>query len=328
MKRFFGKSSIVVGVAVLALAAAASPALARIPLAQLRAHTSSWRQVETLVRARAGKPAAGGFDFHPTLHLKTASGYRVEVISAGSAVAMIVGRRHGGAFTAYLARGVATSRRLKASFGRFGKIDMRFHPSPHVRPLHPPPHRCHGILTYPQHRGTWAGSFHFTGEGNYVSIRIHRAAGSIRRTKPVCLHLFTVRKRRSTAVASGPFSAFSLRKELVAGWRHGLESLEFAGVDTPFGTLFISQSIQALGSVSILRIALAISKPGSGDLNVNEALTHAEVKPPTPFHGVGTYSAAPDGTATWLGDLSVNFPGSPGLPLTGDQFKVEVKRPL
>ncbi|MGN6274544.1 MAG: hypothetical protein ACTHNP_01275 [Solirubrobacterales bacterium] len=314
------------------VASSASVAQAQVPLERLGPAATAWGQIVPLVRKETSTRKQG-FDFRPTLRIKTASGYRVEATEIGGAIVVIIGRRKG-TVTAYLGRGVATSRRLAADFGRFGKLDMRFRPSPHLAPL-PPRHHCHGSIRHPKRRGVWVGGFRFSGEGDYVSVRVHRAGGSIRRETAVCAHAhFFV--RRSATASSGPFSSFVPREELTAGWRRGTESADFSATTLLFHPIFFARSEQALGSVAIIRLAVAIQHSGSlavtaqhsGSLVVNDALTHAEAAPPPPFHGVGVYTASPDGTKTWTGDLTVNFPGAPSFPLTGEAFEAEAQRPL
>lgn len=316
------------------LGSVAQAAYARVPPARLSSSTSAWKQIVPLLRKKTATRGKGkGFDFRPTLRVHTASGYRVEVTELGGTIAVIIGRPEGavitvgqpeGAVTAYLARGVTTSRRLQADFGSFGELDMHFRPSRHLAPL-PPRHHCRGGIQHPKRRGVWVGSFRFAGEGGYVSIRIHRAPGSIRREALVCAHPhFFV--RRSATASSGPFSSFVPRKELTAGWRHGLESTQLLATTLLFHPIFIARSEAALGSVGLLRLAVVAKR--TGKLVVNDSLTHAEAEAPAPFHGVGVYTASPDGTRTWTGDLTVDFPGAPSFPLTGEEFKAEVQRPL
>jgi hypothetical protein len=50
------------------------------------------------------------------------------------------------------------------------------------------------------------------------------------------------------------------------------------------------------------------------------ALTDATVEPPAPFKGSGTYHLESPTTATWSGDLRVEFPGIGSVPLTGPGF--------
>jgi hypothetical protein len=294
-------------------------AQARTVLDRPQPRGDAWAQIEPLLRERS-RPKATDFDFEPTFKLKTASGFTVRVAAFGSSVGVLVGRgKHD--VSGYLARGVATSRRLQASFGRFGRLEMRFHPStvpskPGARP------GCRGRHRHPELPGTWEGTLRFKSDGGYVSVDVHRALGSIRRRGELCP---SHRPRPATA-SSGPFSSFSLDDSVAAGWHQGLEGAQVMGFEARKGVLYLAFAQQAFGSVAILRVASVLAKPGT--LSVNSALTHAEISPPAPFHGTGTYTAAPDGTTAWAGSLTVNFPGSPRFPLTGERFKAEVTRAL
>lgn len=310
---------------IVALAAAAaltgsSSAQARVPLALLRARADAWKQVEPLLRAKASHPS--GFDFEPTFEIDQGDGYKIKVTAAGSAVAVLVGRGTR-AVTAYLARGTASSRRLKASFGTFGELDMRFHPA-EPAPRKP---RCARHRRFSRRPGTWTGKFRFLGEGGYLSIDAHRASGGIRRPRVPCPHLRADRPRGPRATSSrNPFSSFSLRQAFAAGWHRGLESADLFGFELGGRTQYVALTQQVFGRVGVIRVASVRDKGRT--FTVNDALTHAEASPSHPFHGSGTFTAFPDGTTAWTGDLTVNFPGAPAFPLTGDQFKVEVRRPL
>jgi hypothetical protein len=299
---------------------APAPVQARSSFSLLQERASAWRQVEPLLRERA-RPRAGGFDFEPSFELRTGSGYQVRVVAIGSSVAVIVGRgKHD--LSAYLARGAATSRRLQASYGSFGTLDMRFHPAA-AKPRRQGRRDCHGRIEHPKLPGVWSGKLRFQSEGRRIAVDIHRAPGSIRRRRPVCVPL--PGHRRATS-SSGPFSSFSLRDAVGAGWHRGLESADVVGFDSHFGTLYLAFAQRALSSVAILHLAVAVAKPGT--FTIDSALTHAAISPPAPFHGTGTYTAAPDGSTAWAGDLTVNFPDAPRFPLTGEAFKAEVKRAL
>src|SRR5438105_1526289 len=75
-----------------------------------------------------GKPVPPQSAFHSGFTVSRPHGYEIRVFTFGSAVILEVlhgNRRHLSA-TVYLARGVALPHRLQASFGRFGKVSMRF----------------------------------------------------------------------------------------------------------------------------------------------------------------------------------------------------------
>jgi hypothetical protein len=256
---------------------------------------------------------------HPEFILKASNGYLVGVIGvATGVVALEVARHHASAATVYVARGTATSRRLEASFGSLGKVAMRFQPSP--SPVGRSRQVCRGDSGSLDRRGVYVGGFRFTGEGGYVSVQAHRVKGDVSTPSPVCTRSRSVRRPKR---ATGPERHHEQPPAiLLASWRHAVDSAEFAVIGIGEDTLFFATTAQSEGRLAVLRLAIAGAKRKT--FTVDDALTSAQVSPPAPFDGTGTYTAAPDGTTTWTGSLSVNFPGAEHFPMVGPQFKAFV----
>jgi hypothetical protein len=263
--------------------------------------------------------------------LKTRQGYALSVIGLGNVVVVEVTRerrstpthnkpsRRGRAVTAYVARGVVTANRIEASFGEFGKISVRFHPSGQVSETKPRRH-CEGTDRFTSDLGVFVGSVRFTGENHYVSVRAHRAKGTIRSPlHPRCLsrHFLPPVRRDSRPVREVPSSAPTF---LGASWRQAVTSTEFLTIRLGKKTLFLAVTEQSKGSTAEVRYAVAIAS--SNAFVTDDSMTTAAVTPPAPFDGKGSYSAGPDGTKTWSGSLRASFPGASRLPLTGPQFEV------
>jgi hypothetical protein len=267
--------------------------------------------------------------------IKIGHGYEMAVIGRGQAVQVEIGRpsslQQGSpdaspigtseALSFYIARGTVTPHRIAASFGKFGRVDVRF------RPTGPPiesrfQRRCRGADHFTTQRGAFVGSIRFTGESNFVTAHSHRAPGRVRTP----LHLDCAAPRSQSRASSLQRSIhpidFGPDASLSASWRHGVDSAGLFSFGIRKAQLTAVITEESLGSVALIHLGLAISKPKV--LTVDDALTSATLTPPAPFHGKGTYSAAPDGTKTWTGPLSVTFPDAPRWPLTGEQFKVKV----
>src|SRR5204862_3797260 len=60
------------------------------------------------------------------LQLKGSNGYSISVIGEGDDEVSLTAK-HGGSSATYATRGIASSTRLKARFGNFGLVSMRFH---------------------------------------------------------------------------------------------------------------------------------------------------------------------------------------------------------
>jgi hypothetical protein len=251
------------------------------------------------------------------LHAK--GGYEVAVIGTENRVVLEVGRKHTSAITAYVVPGVVTRKRLVGDFGAFGRISMRFRPP--TRGRGSDPHTvCKSHHRVLRRHGVFRGSLRFDGEDGYVSLRAHRVAGEVTSVGRPC------RSRRAgplLPIASRPKEPRDLGPEprfFFAGWRHAIDAANLVALEIFGIKLFLASSEHSEGRLAIVRLAFALGfKPRN--FTLNDQITRATLSPPAPFHGTGTYTAAPDGTKTWEGPLSVNFPGAPRFALTGPPFE-------
>lgn len=269
------------------------------------------------------------------IDLGTHHGYRLMVLAEGNVVALIaIDKRRlpqalpsrflsslGQVATAYVTHGTVTPNRIEGSFGRYGRVAVRFRPSGRtsVKALR----HCKGQRGYVTRYGAFVGNVRFTGEHKYVAVRAHRVKGRVRGPRNVRCH----RRRRIVRPLSRHGSGRSrsgARRATISAERRtatsGTEVLAFQADDI---ALLLALAEESLGRMAVLHYALeVVSGPV---LTYDDALTSATLAPPRPFHGKGFYAAAPDGTKTWSGSLSVAFPGSPRLALTGSDFAAELE---
>jgi hypothetical protein len=271
----------------------------------------------------AGRTTIATRGFTPQLWLQAAHGYRLGVSAHHGAVTLTVSHENGGrggTATTYVARGTATPNLLRASFGRFGRISMRFRPAAAKARL--APHgRCHGPGTLLVRRGVFVGRLRFRGEGGYLSVSAHRAKGRIFRLAHRCFHLPTRRGRRLIRSSQGGRSDREITY-LAAQWKGATASETFLALKLKRKVAFIAQTSGDAGRVSLFHVAFSLDRPRA--FSLNGAFTSGHVTPGGPFTGAGTYSAAPDGTRSWDGPLAVNFPGSPRFRLTGPPLEPSV----
>lgn len=291
------------------------------------------KKFRALVRARlhAPKPRRS---WESRFVLQTGQGYDLTVVGVDDIVGILVTRhrnarrahgrrpRRGNAVTAYVTRGTVTSKRIKASFGRFGRVSVRFRPA--RRKGKQAVRRCRGVRRLRNRSGVFVGRVRFTGEHRYVVVRAHRAKGRIReRGRRRCAS----RSRPPTRMHARPVrnvpGLFSQVSILQAGWREALTSTEFLALRARERTLFLAITEESMGSMARVRYAFAVSS--SRAFRQNDALTAATLKPPFPFSHAGHYVATADGTRAWGGLLSAAFPGARRLPLAGPQFHVELE---
>lgn len=269
--------------------------------------------------AEVGKPVRPKPVFDSGFTVAASHGYKIKVFSFGSAVileAMHRDHRHLSA-AVYLARGVATPQRLQATFGNLGKVSMRFRP--------PKASGRSSVCRFGERlvrrRGAYVGRLDFTGEGGYVAVRLHRAKGKIVTPAGRCprRHLTHAQEEKRLGSLFEPISG------LLASSREGVTTTTLFGIKRKSGSAFFVSHEETHGRLAIIRLVIAEGRKG---FHANEAATAVTLSPPAPFHGSGHYRAEPDGTTTWTGPLSVNFPGAPRSPLTGPSFETFIEIPF
>jgi hypothetical protein len=293
-------------------------------------------QFRALLRAKLHMPPPH-HGFESRFDLEAKHGFKVTVVGEGNIVAVEVTKPlpHGKedllekligskqAMTAYVARGTVTEHRIAASFGRLGQIDVRFRPSGRVVESRPG-RRCRGTDHFTSQLGVFVGGIRFSGEKHYVAVRSHRAKGRVR--TPLHLNCASIPRgvRSDRRARPVPHHTAFIPTFLAATRRHGVSSVELLTLGIGRTTLFAAITEEGLGSMARIRFALTTAHSKKAVV-LNDPLTKATITPPPPFRGKGTYRAAPDGTTTWTGPLSVTFPGAPRLPLTGEDFEATLE---
>jgi hypothetical protein len=269
--------------------------------------------------------------------LQGSNGFRVTVSgdpAVGGPGSVDLSVRRGNENVVYSARGRVTPTSMQASFGRLGKVSLRFRPSGKVRRVRVP-RKClkerPPVVT--AKLGTFAGSFEFRGERGYTKASTHRVAGAIgdplaNTDKELECETPVTKaqaKRELQEVVLGAadrhahiaFQASRLPVQL-----SGLKSP--AGGSIPAGDryLFWLFASERAERVSIFRVVAAVG-PAS-DFVFDDALTTATVTPPAPFTGAGSFRRNGDGSTSWTGNLSVPVPGLGMIDLTAPRFKCEL----
>jgi hypothetical protein len=275
-------------------------------------------RVETGAADPSRKEVSHQFVLHGSNH------YLVSVFAEGNSVMIEVGRRHDRSLTAYAVKGKVTRDLIRANFGALGTVSLRFHPrsgrgSVRRRDF------CHGVPHTLDRHGIYTGQVRIKGEDGYVSVAAHRAKGKLETSTHSSCDDFDIFLRGQSATSSShhhPEKQVKRPRLLFASWRAGVNSVLFAALSQGNETHFITLVEESLGRMGIFHFATAAAPPRVFALD--DAITRAKLSGRKPFKGEGIYTAAPDGSTTWEGSLSADFPGSPGFPLTGPQFEVEI----
>jgi hypothetical protein len=296
----------------------------------------------------AGPPVAGvggspgrevfkGMQYRDTeeVALPASNGYRVTVVAkTGNATAGPAAREvrliaeRGDQDIEYLTHGTVTATSIQASFGRFGKVSLHFHPSGGaIRIASAKGCSVSGPPAVRARPGTFTGTARFSGEGRYTEVFSGNGGGApgaqLTRTLGLSCKSFSIGSRAGDPV------------DLTARASTGDGRIEFAAsTSRPRGTAasggpygFSASVLEKSEGVSIVH-AVTASGPAD-DFTFDSGLTSATLTPPAPFTGSGTYARNADGSTSWLGTIAVPFSGVGVIPLTGPTFEGQLgSRPL
>lgn len=267
-----------------------------------------------LMAPAAAQASATSRELLYSFETHSANGYRIVVEATASTLALGVihnerGRRAGES-TYYIARASTRGGRITSRIGSLGSVSMTFHPTGAERV-----ERANCRSTFTRSRpGTFVGSLRFLGEGGYVKLNAHRLRGAARRRGPECNPSAARRLEGGAKV-----------DRLYASFRNGLDATYFYANTLASGGSFYEVEADTGGSeYGVERFAYAFA-PGS-TFATDRSLSSANLTPPYPFSGTGSFQRAADGAALWSGSLAVSFPGEADVPLTGPPFKVFLTR--
>ena len=238
--------------------------------------------------------------------------------------------------------------RIRARFGSRGRVAVEFRPLGEAK-RRLPPRRCEGRPRVRQ-AGLFVGTIRFTGEGGYTSVDATRTLGTVRTTpRWRCRRGRRAPQGRLSAMpAPGPSRSerlvpFGLDPEaerlttLDAEADDGRTSFR-ASATRPRGrsgeTTFAAVRLERRPNLTIVRSAFAHGEEEA--FTFDKALGTASAAPPGPFAGTADFVRDAGGTvicygypcdrSSWLGPLSVDFPGAAGVPLAGKGFHARLFR--
>lgn len=276
----------------------------------------------------SGADAKPGYEVHP-------GGIKMVLsvaVSRGRVMSVSVNKDRRIQFTAdgpsvrteYTTTGRVNHRRIKATFGALGRVDVRLHlGSP--RPPGPPHHgSCKGRASLSQ-EGSYTGTVEFSHEGAVPEVSAeHGRVYFTRHFRQVC------QRERSPSLLGGKKK---LRRKIEVGFLAAggkangrtvfLEALNFTSRRNRAhsGGLLRLATYERRDHVRITRTtstwvdhdSFAMSRPGQNPETIDVELSK-------PFAGHALYSRSPGSLPSWTGDLRVNFAGAGSIPLAGPSF--------
>jgi hypothetical protein len=252
----------------------------------------------------------------PGFKLKASKGYSLTVSSfhkpdtdRGEVLVLASTRR---AAVLYFVRGTVTDSSIEANLGAVGKIDVDFVSSGRTRNEHATCDRAPLVID----SGHYVGTIDFDGEQGYSEAHATEARGDAK---------FIL----SLGCPAGPDSEGSGGHSpgaLLSARRRGGSSFEFeARKNGPSRNARFNAAIhERRGSLLIDRGVVAEAKPAAFDYDVPAGT--ATVSPPLPFEGEAVFQRGSDKSASWHGDLTVDFPGKANVRLTAPGTRASLVR--
>jgi hypothetical protein len=263
----------------------------------------------TLVSAGSSTALAGP-GVGAAFELKATNGLTGQVATTGSSVDLVLSGHH--EFAVYRVKGTVSEQGVEARFGELGRISVRFHPDGSHSGAKPG--ECVGKKSK---SGVFVGTSEVRGERGYTKIDATRARGCLR-------HLHA----RAAPNFPGAGASAAEEEREVATLTAEAQNLHFraAGFREPDGSgqvEFAAAVLERRGAMRIARAALAPAKLPA--FVFDQALGTATVSPPGPFSGTASFERHPDGSASWIGTLSVSLLGIDPVLLTGPTFKASLR---
>jgi len=265
-------------------------------------------------------------EVEPRFQLAGTHGYRLLVSARAATVTIGVthgsSTPHSGSSTTYVARGTAGPNGIHASFRRFGRVDVKFHPTAGaVRGL--PPDCFGGTTGAATIPGYFTGAVEFRGQGGYTVGHARRVKGEV--------VLPPTEQCPLVAGGANPLLEDPSAQLPPAQTRMTLSALDKAGTG---GLLFVArragktgfyaERFETVGRIGLLSYDYALGPRSS--FTSDPKVSFGSVHPPKPFVGSATLRRGPHGERSWTGDLAATFPGGERVPLTGTEFHTTLSR--
>ncbi len=271
---------------------------------------------------------------HLSLQARASNGYQLRLETLGHKRVNLAFSK-GGVFVGYTTIGRVNRHRIRADFGRLGRVSVRLRakrvPFPRPRGRNPQRNRsprrdCRGRRPM-REVGSFRGRIRFKGERGFTTVSTDSARGEMQRYYRRVCKLTPARGRRQPA-----FEAPRLNTITVGGRAAnravflravGLEGgPSNAALGKGFGSLTTAGTIERRAGVRIDRLAMTEGDARSLIVSPDDKRpVTATVALPKPFAGKAKLIQAAGSPTSWTGSLRVHLPGAGAVPLTGPRLQ-------
>jgi len=326
------------------------------------ARTYGWIAGAAVAAALAlpgGAAARPGDEVRPrSLHLTTSSfatrGYTVNIETVGHHRVLLTAQKNG-QIAQYTVRGKVSRHRIRADFGRFGRVNLHFYGKPVPFPKKTgkdekageKERRCRGRKPEREF-GEFRGGVEFDGQRLFTRLAVGGLEGELRRSyRQVCWFHRPAPEARASVSSNAPvvvqragipnfgftIVVLSAQGRVEGALTHfSAINLEApAGIPLPPGerfSLVTAYRQERVGRIHVFRSTFLSAGPGQVQISRRGVQpAKAKVDLGSPFSGNALFR---DGTkkspSTWQGDLVVRLPGTGALALTGPHFHASLCR--
>lgn len=253
-------------------------------------------QVNTGTQARIVEPPQG-------FTTKASNGYTIDVGAETTPSRVILLAEKPGTGVQYTAPGTVTlsdgTKRIRARFGDFGRVDVRFRPSGHLVEVNPPCIK----KTFLAEGGAYTGTIRFTGEQGFTRVRARRAKAT---PFPIpgtfCRQLIS--PGRGALLGTSHREDGSIIRFQAAKDHRAAASYFAAIVKEKRGKVRIERHVARFGP--------------SASFTYDPLLTTASAQPPAPFRGSVSYAGNENGVGTVTGSIVVDLPAQPDVSVASN----------
>jgi hypothetical protein len=262
--------------------------------------------------------------------LPKSRGFSLRLSASSRGEVQLIGRK-GRVTLLYAAKGSVTGNRIRAGFGRFGAVDLRFaggEPKPAGDTA-----GCRGKAPV-KSSGALSGTIRLHGKrGSFTVAERHVRATRRRTYRLVCgqggggggstIGVGYPRPRPEAEPEEQEVTADVLEAGARLGRRRArFQAINLTGLPFHLAAASVSERVgpvrvDEIAAIETQKPAVVFSPEGTDPETVTAAL-------PSPFAGAATYRHAAGSPATWAGSLRVRLPGSGSVPLTGAAFRARV----
>lgn len=259
---------------------------------------------------------------HLSATLPAGNGYTASIVTSGHRKVVLTFFQGSYQIT-YTTLGEVTRKGISADFGKLGHVSLRFRAKrpPEALPLPFLMRECRGRKST-EERGVFLGSVQFRGERGFTRIRSQRVKGQVERFyRRVCKGPSWL--RASASRASKPESYVLSAVARGDGLKRTFGSVESGAIGLAVDVATLESKVDG---VAIVKTALTLDEAVFHLSPLGKSPVKSRMTPAWPFLGSATYLAEADRPATWMGSLSVRFPGSGQVPLAGPEFEADLCR--